>query len=115
MRGCEQMSDLTEFRDHAQRLSTADHRDDCDRIHRIVKLDRWLNRYGLDATLSCGSTDGHEPHFWQVSGLDWDCPGLCGGCMPDSERALWTKLASEVDAYLNEDRVPDDDLFGGVA
>lgn len=107
------MTYLTDLRDHAQRLATGDHRDDCERIHRITKVDHWLADHGLDQTLSCASTDGHEPHEWIASsGLGWDCPGLCGGCMPDTQRRLWQQIANEIDAYLEpEDDGPD--LFGG--
>ena len=95
------MSDLETFRDHARRLSESAHRDDCTRIHRIVKLSRWLEDRGLDGTLSCPSEEGHEPHGWiGQHGMDWACPGLCAGCATDTERALWAKLADEIDAYL---------------
>jgi len=109
------MSDLEQLRDHARRLSAAGHRDDCERIHRIVKVDRRLMRYDLDHTLSCASIDGHEPHRWVTeNGFDWWCPGLCAGCMPVSERALWLQIADEIDAYLTpEDEGYDGyDLFG---
>lgn len=118
------MSDLTALRDHAQRLATSDHRDDCDRIHRIVKFDSWLVDHGLDAELSCPDESGHEPHWWTADSgptpvrrryfaplIELHCPGLCGGCMPDRERQLWQQIADEITAYL----APDDDgpeLFG---
>ena len=108
------MSALEEFRDHARRLSTSAHRDDCTRIHRIVKLSRWLEDHGLDGTLSCPDESGHEPHGWiGTHGMDWTCPGLCGGCMPDGERELWTRLADEVEAYMAAD--DDEPLFGGAS
>lgn len=97
------MSDLEQFRDHARRMANAEHRDDCMRIHRIVKVDRWLSDHGLDRTLSCPDTTGHEPHTWEGVGLDFDCPGLCGGCMTDREAKLWRDLADEVDDYLTTD------------
>ena len=100
------MSELSEFRDHARRLSESAHRDDCDRIHRITKLDRWLSEHALDVTLSCSSTEEHEPHEWLGVGLEFACPGLCGGCMPDAERVLWTHLADEIDAHLSNDDEP---------
>ena len=103
------MSDLEATRDHARRLSTADHDDDCENIHRITKVDRRLYDCGLDATLSGPDTSGHYSHDWSSgNGLGWYCPGLCGGCGSDSERALWTQIADEIDAYLTpEDDGPD--------
>lgn len=102
------MSDLKITRDHARRMSESEHHDDCERIHRVVKVDRWLYAHGLDATLSCAREDGHEPHEWQGNsrGGDWSCPGLCGGCQTDSERALWRQIADEIDAYLTHDDEP---------
>ena len=106
------MSELSEFRDHAQRLSTSEHRDDCDRIHRITKV--LSGGHGLDPTRSCDRTDGHDWHDWTDShGFGWTCPGLCGGCMPDAERVLWTRLAAEIAEYVagNDGDV---DLFDGA-
>lgn len=99
------MSALTEFRDHARRLSTSAHLDDCDRIHPIrhVLLDDAGRQSTLDRELSCPDTTGHPSHWWDHpgNGLDWHCPGLCDGCMPDTERVLWTRLADEIDTYLS--------------
>ena len=96
------MTELETFRDHARRLSESAHRDDCDRIHRIVKTSEWLSNLGLDDTLSCPDETGHEPHEWtSTNGIGWWCPGLCGGCATDAQRGLWTRLADEIDAYLS--------------
>ena len=98
------MSDLKELRDHAQRMAKSDHVDDCVRIHRITKLiiahpgEYWST---VDVTLSCSSTAGHDPHAWlAVNGLEYGCPGLCGGCMTEPERKLWRQIARELDIYL---------------
>ena len=96
------MSALEDFRDHARCLSESAHRDDCDRIHRIVKRSQWLEDRCLDGTLSCPSESGHGPHSWVGNhGMDWACPGLCGGCSSDADRALWTRLADEIDEHLS--------------
>jgi hypothetical protein len=48
------------------------------------------------------------PYGWaDGSGLP-DCP--CPGCIPDADRALWARLADEVDAYLSHDE--EGALFG---
>ena len=106
------MSELETFAEHARRLSKSAHLDDCTRIHRIVKRSQWLEDRGLDGTLSCPSEDGHEPHEWIGGhGMDWTCPGMCSGCMPDSQSVLWARLADEIDAYLTP--ADEGDLFGG--
>ncbi len=84
------MSDLTQFRDHARRCSIATHRTDCPSI-------RPSRGYPFRAGRCDDKTD-HDPH--EIFPLV-DCPGVCSGCMPDSERALWARLASETDAYLS--------------
>lgn len=77
------MSDLTTFRDHARAMVDADHKPECAE-----------ERKG-----SWGATYLHRPD------------STCSGCIPDAERALWTRLADEVDAYLAGDLI-DVDLFG---
>lgn len=79
------MSDLTTFRDHARAMSTAQHKGEC-AVNEYYDDRRW----GFRAT---------HP--------DPACPG----CVTDADRALWTHLADEVDAYLG---VTDEEagLFG---
>ena len=97
------MSDLTQLRDHAQRMAKSDHVDDCERIHRITKL--ISSRYyesTFDVTLSCPSEAGHDPHSWVThSGREFACPGLCGGCMTERERKLWHQIADEIGEHFN--------------
>lgn len=91
------MSDLTSLRDHARRMSTAVHRDDCNRRHRTAGHGH-----------SCADETPHDAHTWAHETYDeltWRCPGLCGGCLPDNERRLWRQIADEIAAYL----APDDD------
>lgn len=67
------MSDLTTFRDHARKMSTADHRPDCS-----------------------STVDGHYgPREVKPSP---DCPPP--GCMTLVDRELWLRLADEVDSYV---------------
>jgi hypothetical protein len=100
------MSDLKELREHAVRLAESAHVDDCERIHRITKLIKTI-AYDWDFTLSCINTSGHDSHTWiSAGGIEYDCPGLCGGCMTERERALWRQLAGEITEYLDQ---PDDE------
>lgn len=73
------MSDLTQFRDHARRLSTAEHGDACEAVWHETT---W---YGLHET----RREKPDPH--------------CPGCVTASDRTLWSRLADEVDAYLTDD------------
>lgn len=99
------MSELETLRDHAQRMAGSRHVDDCMRIHRITKLITPAGGF-VDYTLSCASTAGHDPHPWvHPNGLEYDCPGLCSGCMTERERRLWSQVANEVGAHL--DNPPD--------
>ena len=76
------MSDLTGFRDHARRMATATHTPDCT----TLQPTRW------------GGTRTVHP--------DPTCPG----CITDTNRALWVRLADEADNYL--DRHQDTPLEG---
>jgi hypothetical protein len=99
------MSDLKQLAEHARRMSMAQHRDDCRLIHRITKVAQDLPFGLVDYTRSCAAETGHEIHDWIDShGLDWTCPGLCGGCLTNAERTLWTQIADEIDAYLGTDQ-----------
>lgn len=69
------MSDLTAFRDHAAEMATAVHKPDC----------------YAETTDSWGWTKRVRP--------DPACPG----CVTDDDRALWARLAAEIDAYLTTD------------
>lgn len=79
------MSDLSDFRDHARAMATAEHRLECSR--RIRHARSW----GIRET---------------VTHPDPDCPG----CVTDADRALWARLADEAAAYLH--RHDEEGLFG---
>lgn len=97
------MSDLTQFRDHARLMAARVHAAGCPpersrpgRAHH----DGW--KWCRDAT----SHDAHqwsEPSRYSDALLTWECAGICGGCAPAAERALWAQLAAEIDAYLAHD------------
>lgn len=77
------MSDLTTFRDHARRLSTAEHGDECEAV--------W-HEPDLQGSPRPTRREKPNPH--------------CPGCITDADRRLWTQLADEIDTYLT---TPTDD------
>jgi hypothetical protein len=93
---------LTCFRDHAARMAEADHKPDCPHVTAVKPYwPRW------------GAID--ENHEWcaktgkPMVGLGWLGPEPpwerppCDGCVTDDDRALWRRLAAEVDAYVDGD------------
>lgn len=107
------MSDLEQFREHAVRLAESAHVDDCLRIHRITKRIKSGTSWDWDVTLSCSSEAGHDPHQWYGHlGAEYECPGLCGGCITERERGLWRQLAGEIGEYLDR---PDDEQQGALS
>lgn len=102
------MSDLERFRDHCREMATIQHAEDCYGAQRVTKV---LLRNGrasdLDHDLSCADETAHDAHEWIGDhGFDWFCPGVCGGCVSDADRALWIRLADEIDGYLATDDEP---------
>ena len=90
------MSELTEFRDHAR--ERADWRPG---EPRLACKDRTIFGHPKQADhANCGG--GHK------CGCDCHRP-------TDADRALFARLANEIDAYLSNDDEPGADLFGGVA
>lgn len=92
------MSDLTKFRDHAAAMARAEHKPECPSLHPVPwPPGGWV------------PTDGED----SMNGLTWigppPPPPECSGCLTDADRALFARLAGEVDAYL----APQPDLFGG--
>ena len=70
-------TDLEDFGAHARYMSTAEHRDDC------RAEDAWGLRHIVPR---------------------WEHPDpTCPGCVTDTDRALWARLADEVDAWLGRD------------
>ena len=105
------MSELEATRDYARRMAQSDHRPGCERRERVTGVSGRL----VDV-LSCPRTDGHERHAYTMAwsiwpAFTWLCPGICGGCMPDAERALWTQIADEIEAHL---AVGADDALDGL-
>jgi hypothetical protein len=83
------MSDLTTFRDHARKMSTAEHKPECEGDPGCAWTYRPPCGFG-----TCG--DGCKAPTTERPRPDPNCPG----CVTDADRALWTRLADETDAYL---------------
>ena len=102
------MSDLTAFRDHARVMAGAQHKPECCQC-------------GAGYCCGCIGHPNMHPH-WDKHGVPtgWPehaetCPGNpcappCPGCVTDADRALWTRLADEADAWLARD--DEEGLFG---
>lgn len=95
------MSDLTQLRDHARAMSTAQHRIGEKWVDRCLwRGQQSLNEKALKARAKAG--DRFTPE--ELDEL-WPLREVCPGCVTDAERALWKQIADEIDAYLT----PDDD------
>ena len=96
------MSELTDLRDYARQMSSAEHQMGCKRARRVTTGIAPLG--GTEWFMSCDRTDGHEEHLWTSHrSFEWRCLGLCGGCGTDAERALWAAQADEIERYLAGD------------
>ena len=71
-------TDLEDFAAHARYMATARHRDDCPSQRPAPITHRSRDEITLTFT-------------------------LCRGCVTDTDRALWARLADEVDAWLGRD------------
>ena len=92
------MSDLRSFRDHAAAMAQAEHFPTCPSLTTPPQRPVWDINYdheGRPASLSLAGFTAERP--------------TCDGCYPAEHRALWERLAAEVDDYLE----PVPDLFGG--
>jgi hypothetical protein len=90
------VSELTTFRDHARRMATSGHKPECEGTPERV-AERTRNRMGYRAIFR-----EHHPKLEPIE--------PCPGCVTDADRALWARLAAEVDAYLSHDE--EGALFG---
>ncbi|RNL63630.1 hypothetical protein EFK50_07760 [Nocardioides marmoriginsengisoli] len=103
------MSDLTQFRDHARFMAGREHALGC-----LVVRSKPPKAHSFDAKNVgwkwCGNNEAHDEHAWKSESQfgsdyapEWRCAGICGGCNSDAHRALWSRLADEIDAYLADD------------
>lgn len=83
---------LERYRDHCRRMSEAQHKPECPSLTaREPYWDQWEHVQD-----NCGQT---TCLVWRGPKPKWEPPG-CDGCMTDAERALFARLAGEVDDYL---------------
>ena len=83
------MNDLVRFRDHCRKMAKAEHRPECASLRPEPYWQPWAL---VDDGLAL-AWRGPKP-AWQ--------PAPCDCHLSDDERALFDRLAGEVDAYLNE-------------
>jgi hypothetical protein len=80
------MSDLTTFRDHCRAMSAADHKPECPWTDARAVAAENLRRARFARMVD-------EPPRPPIP--------ECSGCVTDVERALFARLAAEVDDYLD--------------
>ena len=83
---------LERYRDHCRRMAEAEHKPECPSLTAVEPYwppGGWV------------PTDGEDP----MNGLSWIGPKpkweppKCDGCNPESDRALFRRLAEEADEY----------------
>lgn len=84
---------LERFRDHCRAMSTAQHKLECPSL--VTKRPFW------DSWRAVRATNDPMPSclIWNGPLPPWE-PPKCDGCVTDAERALFARLAGEVDDYL---------------
>lgn len=93
------MSRLSAFRAHCRDMAEAEHKPDCPRVTAVKPYWPPGGWAPIDA-------DGNwHRGVGPIGGLGWLgpepewSPPPCDGCVSDGDRALWTRLADEVDDY----------------
>ena len=72
------MPELEQFLRHCRAMSTAEHKPECRRADHLARC-------------------------WGIREA-WTHPDpACTGCVTDADRALWARLADEVEAYLSHE------------
>ena len=89
------MSELETFRDHCRKMAKAEHRPECASLRPGPYWSAWaagsLDQAGNIASL-----------VWLGPKPEWQ-PAPCDCNLNDADRALFARLAGEVDAYLGDD------------
>ena len=87
------MSELGAFRDHCRRMAEAEHRPECASLRPEPYWVAWAL-----------SPDGMTM-YWRGPKPPWS-PAACDCHLTDAERALFARLADEIDAHLSNDDEP---------
>lgn len=83
---------LEAFRDHCRRMAEAEHKPECPML---TAREPWWPPGGWVATDGVNEMNGL---IWLGPEPEW-VPPHCGGCNSADDRALFARLAGEVDAY----------------
>lgn len=88
------MITLKSFREHCQQMAEAEHKPDCPSITaKEPHWDAWIPRYDDKGWPSSMVWRGPKPK--------WE-PPTCDGCNSDADRALFARMAAEVEGYQQE-------------
>lgn len=101
------MSELETLRNHARHMTQPGrHGEHCATKGAIDDFVRGCRAYS--GLRDCAETGDHNGHAWTKTypnlGMEWIywCLGRCSGCIPESEREQWKRIADELDAYLGQ-------------
>lgn len=87
------MTDLEQFRDHCRAMVTAEHKPECPML---TAVEPYWPPGGWDWT---DWTDLSKGLTWIGPKPKWE-PPHCDGCNPEADRALFARLATEADEYI---------------
>lgn len=90
---------LESFRDHCKRMATAQHKPECPSL--TAREPYWSGWAPIDPDTGEWDTTGGFPRALGFLGTrpPWKAP-KCDGCVSDDDRALFGRLASEADQYM---------------
>lgn len=87
------MSQLTAFRDHCRKMADAEHKPECPSLP--ANIPYWPAWHGI------------YDDAGDIEALGWNGPPpsapTCAGCNSDTDRALFARMAAEVDQHLDRD------------
>lgn len=104
------MSSLSAFRDHCRRMAEAEHKPDCPHV---TAAEPYWPPGGWAPVDHDGNWDNSGGPIvalgWLGPKPEWS-PPACDGCIGADDRALWKRLADEVDDYEGQQMA----LFEGI-